>query len=974
MARNTSKKPAATPIEDYEMHGEFSRPTLPTGEYSGIATEELLGRPTPNVSYSLERTDAPDLSEEFAARDSDLDPQYIWRGKQPGGAATLETAAPFIYQQEKIFPRLLIEEMKRQTAIRRDAAGAQLTFAALSEDFDPNARPSFYEHEEGWKNRMILGDSLQVMASLAENERLRGKVQMIYFDPPYGIKFNSNWQPSTKSTNVKDGKKEDITREPEMVKAFRDTWHDGIHSYLGYLRDRLTVARDLLTESGSVFVQISDENVHRVRAVLEEIFGEENFVSQIFLMKTTGAGSPGELTSLPSVGDYILWFAKNREAYKYYKRLAPKTLDGAGSRYRSVLMPNGESCNLADWMKREGIEAESNALQMLGSIGARIFTDSDTTSQSGSDNARFPIRFEGKVYRIFSGSWKSSEMGMHRLIKASRILSTSRVLRYRRCLDDFAAVQTTNCWEDIGGIQSRSDPKVYVCQTATEAIKRCMLMCTDPGGLVLDPTCGSGTTAYVAEQWGRRWITIDTSRVALALARKRLMTAKYPYYLLADSEAGLKKEMEITGRVIQRPTFGKISQGFVYQRVPHITLKAIANNSEIDTIWEKYEAESERLRKGLGEVTGSSAVAGRPPYQEWEVPFEVPEGWSEEAKKLHGAFMEMKRKRQKEIDDSIARTAETEYLYDKPYEDKKRVRVAGPFTVESIAPVRSLVSEADGTLSDPAVKLANSIDYGNGANYVTRMIRTLRRNGVKQARKSDRITFLSVEPWANGKHIAAEAWGEAGENGKSKRYAVAFGPEFGSVTRRDVREASREALECGFDVLIYCAFNFEAYVEEGSESSMGRLKVLQARMNSDLHMSTDLKDTGSGNPFVIFGEPDIALVHTEDDLFTVEIKGVDVYDPKRNEVRSDNSDAIDCWMLDTDYSGEAFFARQVYFPGREDVYKAFKVFLKNDIDEEEWASVARSVSRPFARPKSGQIAVKVINHFGDEVMKIFEVK
>ncbi len=967
------RKQAPTPIEDYEMHGEFSRPTLPTGEYSGIATEELLGRPTPNVSYSLERNDAPDLSEEFAARDSDLDPQYIWRGKQPGGAATLETAAPFIYQQEKIFPRLLIEEMKRQTAIRRDAADAQLTFAALSEDFDPNARPSFYEHEEGWKNRMILGDSLQVMASLAENERLRGKVQMIYFDPPYGIKFNSNWQPSTKSTNVKDGKKEDITREPEMVKAFRDTWHDGIHSYLGYLRDRLAVARDLLTESGSVFVQISDENVHKVRVVMDEVFGEKNFVCQLFYKKTTGAGSPNELLAPASVGDYILWYAKDKEQVKYRQLFAMKEFGGEGSSaYKKIEMPNGLRMSISDWEHLTGQvfnldEAETNQI--------KLHALDNLTSQSGVDKTRYPIKFQGTVYRPTHGVWKTGESGMAHLLRANRIdVSSNGGIGYIRYFRDFCAMPLCALWTDTVGQNQFGGNKIYVVQTALSVSTRCMLMTTDPGDLVLDPTCGSGTTAYVAEQWGRRWITIDTSRVALALARKRLMTAKYPYYLLADSEAGLKKEMEITGRVIQRPTFGKISQGFVYQRVPHITLKAIANNSEIDTIWEKYEAESERLRKELGEVTGSSAVAGRPPYQEWEVPFEVPEEWSEEAKKLHGAFMEMKRKRQKEIDDSIARTAETEYLYDKPYEDKKRVRVAGPFTVESIAPVRSLVSEADGTLSDPAVKLANSIDYGNGANYVTRMIRTLRRNGVKQARKSDRITFLSVEPWANGKHIAAEAWGEAGENGKSKRYAVAFGPEFGSVTRRDVREASREALECGFDVLIYCAFNFEAYVEEGSESSMGRLKVLQARMNSDLHMSTDLKDTGSGNPFVIFGEPDIALVHTEDDLFTVEIKGVDVYDPKRNEVRSDNSDAIDCWMLDTDYSGEAFFARQVYFPGREDVYKAFKVFLKNDIDEEEWASVARSVSRPFARPKSGQIAVKVINHFGDEVMKIFEVK
>ena len=956
------RKQAPTPIEDYEMHGEFSRPTLPTGEYSGIATEELLGRPTPNVSYSLERTDAPDLSEEFAARDSDLDPQYIWRGKQPGGAATLETAAPFIYQQEKIFPRLLIEEMKRQTAIRRDAADAQLTFAALSEDFDPNARPSFYEHEEGWKNRMILGDSLQVMASLAENERLRGKVQMIYFDPPYGIKFNSNWQPSTKSTNVKDGKKEDITREPEMVKAFRDTWHDGIHSYLGYLRDRLTVARDLLTESGSVFVQISDEHVHRVRAIMDEIFDEGNFVSQIVYKKTGGLGTD----TLKSVADYIIWYAKDKPSVKFRKCILPKIQgegDSTGERYTSAYdVETGEYRNLTKAERENGSIIPKSI---------RTYRYDNLASSGHTPTCIFEFEFAGKKFHAGGGkSWKTNRNGMERLAKAGRLDASDKSFRYRRFMDDFPGYEGNNIWQDTA---VRTD-KQYVVETATGAIQRCMLMCTDPGDLVLDPTCGSGTTAYVAEQWGRRWITIDTSRVALALARKRLMTAKYPYYLLADSEAGLKKEMEITGRVIQRPTFGKISQGFVYQRVPHITLKAIANNSEIDTIWEKYEAESERLRKELGDVTGCSAVAGRPPYQEWEVPFDVPEGWSEEAKKLHGAFMEMKRKRQKEIDDSIARTAETEYLYDRPYEDKKRVRVAGPFTVESIAPVRSLVSEADGTLSDPAVKLANSIDYGNGANYVTRMIRTLRRNGVKQARKADRITFLSVEPWANGKHIAAEAWGEAGENGKSKRYAVAFGPEFGSVTRRDVREASREALECGFDVLIYCAFNFEAYVEEGSESSMGRLKVLQARMNSDLHMSTDLKDTGSGNPFVIFGEPDIALVHTEDDLFTVEIKGVDVYDPKRNEVRSDNSDAIDCWMLDTDYSGEAFFARQVYFPGREDVYKAFKVFLKNDIDEEEWASVARSVSRPFARPKSGQIAVKVINHFGDEVMKIFEVK
>ena len=957
MAKGKKKSTGPTPVEDYEMHQEYTRTTILTGEYSGINPEELVGAPTPTAKYSLDgAVPPPPLGVEFAARDPDLDPQYIWRGKKPNDINALETAAPYIYQQEKIFPRMLIEEMKRQSAIRRDAADAQMTLGAISEDFDPNAKPCFYNHEEGWKNRMILGDSLQVMASLAENERLRGRVQMIYFDPPYGIKFNSNWQPSTKSTSVKDGKKEDITREPEMVKAFRDTWHDGIHSYLGYLRDRLTVARDLLHESGSVFVQISDENVHKVRALMDEIFGSENFCGMVAFKKTSGF-SPSLLSS---VYDYIIWYAKNKDVVKYRKLLRDKGDSGLDSGYTWLRDGKGVDRKLTA-QERESFD------ERLG----RRFQTSSIVSSGESEKGSMPFAYAGVVYKPTKGNhWKTSISGMMKLSRADRLFPVGNTMTYRRWVDDYSATEYNNVWEDT--VQSTfAVKKVYVVQTTTKVVQRCMLMCTDPGDLVLDPTCGSGTTAYVAEQWGRRWIAIDTSRVAIALARRRIMTAKYPYYLLADSEAGLKKEMEITRRVIQRPTFNKISQGFVYERVPHITLKAIANNSEIDTIWEKYEAESERLRKELAEKTARPEPA---PYQEWEVPFETPEDWSDEAKKLHAEFMKLKRTRQKEIDDSIARTAEMEYLYDKPYEDMKRVRVAGPFTVESVAPVRALVSEADGTLSDPAMKLAKDIDYGNGANYITRMIRTLRKNGIKQARKGDRIEFTSVEPWANGKYIVAEAWGAASENGKSKRYAVAFGPEFGSVTRLDMKNASREALECGFDVLVYCAFNFEAYVEEGSDSAMGRLKVLQARMNSDLHMSTDLKETGSGNPFVIFGEPDIDVTHTEDDLYMVTIRGVDVYDPKRDEVRSDNADAIDCWMLDTDYSGEAFIARQVYFPGRDDVYKAFKMFLKNDIDEEEWEAVAKTVSRPFARPKSGQIAVKVINHFGDEVMKVFEVK
>ena len=1003
MPRKTTKKTASTEVSDYSMQTEFSRTKLPTGEYSGIQPQDITGIPeTKTVRYSLAPRggllphlggkesgssgevlntppNLPDsnspssesnepLADEFAARDTDLDPQYVWRGKRRNDLNELEVKAPVIYQQEKIFPRMLIEEMKRRSAIRRNAADAQMILGEGVEDFDPNAQPGFYNHEEGWKNRMILGDSLQVMASLAENESLRGKVQMIYFDPPYGIKFNSNWQPSTKSTNVKDGSKDDITREPEMVKAFRDTWHDGIHSYLGYLRDRLTVARDLLAESGSCFVQISDTNVHKVRALLDETFGEENFVSQINFRTAMTKPTVG----LNNVFDYILWYAKDKSVYKYRALFSPR-------------------------------DSESDA-------------ESQTQLKASAIQNVFPFVFRGTLYNPTTG-WRVPEDGLLRLGYANRLYqagltkTTVGTLKYERYASDFPYVQYDNSWTQ----QSSEQNKVYVCQTAVKIIQRCLLMTTDPGDLVLDPTCGSGTTAYVAEQWGRRWITIDTSRVALALARTRLMTAKYPYYLLADTEAGVKKEMEVTGKAIVRETYGRVSQGFVYERVPHITLKAIANDAEIDIIWDKYAAESERLRAamssardapqgelpqsasppapsrgGQSELESAPSERGLPPKagggvlraghadakaipEEWQIPFEAPADWTDEQKAAHAAFMELKRKRQREIDESIARVAETEYLYDRPYEDKKRVRVAGPFTIESVAPTRSLIVNADGTATDPVAKIAKDIDYGNGENYVSRMIGILRKAGVKQSKKSDRIVFSSVTPFAAGRHIAAEGWTEAGENGKPKHFAIAFGPEFGSVTRLDMKAATREALEAGFDALLYCAFNFEAYVEEGSDNAFGRLKVIHARMNSDLHMATDLKDTAGGNPFIVFGEPDIDIRRTEDDELVVEIRGVDVYDPKNDEVRSDNADDIDCWMLDTNYNEEAFFARHVYFPGRDKIYDAFRKFLKNDIDREEWESVAKTVSRPFPCPKTGRIAVKVINHFGDEVMKVFEV-
>ena len=587
MAKKTAaKKLACAEVADYSMQTEYSRTKLPSGEYSGIQPKDLTGIPeTKSVKYDLERN-APDLSAEFAARDPDLDPQYVWRGKKRGDLNELEVKAPVIFQQEKIFPRMLSEEMKRRSAIRRNAADAQMILGEGIEDFDPNAQPGFYNHEEGWKNRMILGDSLQVMASLAENESLRGKVQMIYFDPPYGIKFNSNWQPSTKTTNVRDGKKEDITREPEMVKAFRDTWHDGVHSYLGYLRDRLIVARDLLAESGSCFVQISDENVHKVRAMMEEIFGEKNYVVTIVVKKKGGT------TPTDPVNDYILWTSKKRECLKLRQLYERRKTPGVGSKFTTLVSPYGQYCSISSL-------SETKIQELLDAKWRYARVDWPVVSQDISERSR-PFICKKTAYPCARGRhWTyDPDTQMQRLFRNNRLnLETARVSGVV-FFDDWPYASRSNIWDDTGAQQGM----VYVVQTPTKVIERCMLMTTDPGDLVLDPTCGSGTTAYVAEQWGRRWITIDTSRVALALARTRLMTAKYPYYLLADSEDGVKKEMEITGKAIVRNTYGKVSQGFVYERVPHITLKAIANDTEIDIIWEKYAAESERLRKVMGGV------------------------------------------------------------------------------------------------------------------------------------------------------------------------------------------------------------------------------------------------------------------------------------------------------------------------------------------------------------------------------------
>ena len=494
-------------------------------------------------------------------------------------------------------------------------------------------------------------------------------------------------------------------------------------------------------------------------------------------------------------------------------------------------------------------------------------------------------------------------------------------------------------------------------------------MTTDPGDLVLDPTCGSGTTASVAEQWGRRWITVDTSRVALALARARVMGARYPYYLLADSPEGQRKEAVVTGKApSEAPTRGDVRQGFVFERVPHITLKSIANNAEIDVIWERWQETLEPLREDLNARLDND-------WEEWEVPREASEDWPAEAVETHRLWWEARITRQKEIDASIAAKADYEYLYDKPYEDKRRARVAGPFTVESLSPHRVLAVDEN---EEPVGRAAESSpDFGPQQDFAGMILAQIASAGVQQAHKEDRITFAVVAPWP-GTYICGE--GRYEEDGadfvREKRAGIFVGPEFGTVSRPDLVAAAREAGDAGFDVLIACAFNYEAHASEFNR--LGRIPVLKARMNADLHMAGELKNTGKGNLFVIFGEPDIDIlpVGGEDGKgaqVQVKINGVDVFHPNTGEVRSDGADGIACWFIDTDYNEESFFVRHAYFLGANDPYKALKTTLKAEIDADAWATLHSDISRPFDRPESGRIAVKVINHLGDEVMKVFRV-
>ena len=849
-----------------------------------IPTEELR-------DFVAEEEGAPKTM--LYPRDPSLDPQLVWKGKDDQDREDLAVPVVPIYIQEKIHPQAIIDDLPR---IKKPGGGMARLFADFNggpHDFDQKI--DFYHHEQNWTNRMILGDSLLVMASLAEKEGLKGKVQTIYIDPPYGIEFKSNWQVSTRKRNVGE-KSEDVSRQPEQVRAFRDTWELGIHSYLAYLRDRLVVARDLLTETGSVFVQIGDENVHLVRCVMDEVFGKENFCREISYITTSYQAD----NILPNTTNMLLWYAKQKSTIKVRQLFRSKELgDDEAQEYKWLLLSDGTTRSM-DKDELAGIKSLPK--------GARAWRHGPLTSQGFSLEGSRPFVIAERSYSPGGNQhWKTSMNGLEKLNKAGLLIERKNSLSYYMFLDDFPVTPITNIWFDTKWGFDASD-KCYVVQTNTKVLDRCLLMTTDPGDLVLDPTCGSGTTAYVAEQWGRRWITCDTSRVALALARTRLMSAKYPYYLLADSPEGIEKEIGLTNKMLpEHETEGDIKKGFVYKRVPHVTLKSIANNPDIK------------------------------------------EGMSRQ-----------------EVDAAIARHAETELLFDQPYEDNKRVRVCGPFSVESLSPHRVL-STADENMGSTVTEQEACKQH----DFTTMILENLKKSGVQNTRKEERIKFDRLDPYAGVWINASGDFTDA--EGKSRRVAVSIGPEHGTVGPQQLKEAAKEAVQgVGFDILIVCGFAFDPHVGEEAKR-YGNLTVLPTRMNTDLAMGDELlKKTGSGNLFMVFGEPDVDIRRQKDQII-VEIRGVDVYDPTTGQIRNSSVDDIACWFIDTEYNGESFFVRQAYFTGADEPYDNLKRALRAEIDEAAWRSLYSTISRPFDKPESGKIAVKVINHYGDEVLKVFEI-
>ncbi len=896
-------------------------------------------------------------------------PYLNWSGKAERTSFEVDTVS--LHVHERIDPATVLGRIKKQLAKGKGGvADAPQQQDWLRAWFD---RPlplreaiEFYKHDRGWANRLIAGDSLLVMNSLLEKESLAGQVQMIYIDPPYGIKYGSNFQPFVNKRDVKDRKDEDLTQEPEMIKAFRDTWELGIHSYLTYLRDRLLLAKELLHESGSVFVQISDENVHHVRELMDEVFGADNFCSLITFLKTSGQSSPSATTNvLASVSDYLIWYARDISRVKYRRPFEEKSESNLDSQY--------------NWNRTESGNYRRIAQGQLDVFAGNRLKPADITSATGAESITYKVNFQGQEF-FPSGTrgWSTHASGMRLLTAAGRVLALGNTLCFARFVDDYPVSPLANNWTDTIA-SGFGDKKTYVVQTGTKVIERCLLMTTDPGDLVLDPTCGSGTTAYVAEKWGRRWITCDTSRVAVTLAKQRLMTASYDYFDLKYPHEGLKS-------------------GFIYKTVPHVTLKSIANNPEIDAIFERLQPAiaaalhdlnaalragkapafvvTEGGRKGklvdfaapIGQTvalpSGEQAPAGA--LLAWEVPFDFPAGWPQGARAAFDAFHAARQAMQQAMDRSIAAHAEQETLYDQPEVSKTRLRVTGPFTVEAVPfPSVAALDESTGTQSIEAdASIARSGESARQHGWRDELMRT----GIR-GKGGQMLRFATLETLPGMPHL--HVTGTLADSGE--RVVVSFGPEYAALEQRQVEMAMREASELfpRPKMIVFAAFTFDPEAAKDIDNTKGII-ALKAQMNTDL-LTEDLKKKQRGNQsFWLMGQPDVELRQRKDGRFEVEVHGFDYFDTAKGDLVSGGKGKIAMWSLDTDYDERSLFPTQVFFPmaGKKDGWEKLKKNIKAELDETLLPKLHGTLSLPFEAGANRKVAVKIVDDRGIESLKV----
>lgn len=855
-------------------------------------------------------------------------PYLNWTGKAERTSFEVDTVS--LHVHERIDPATILAAVQKRLKGAKGKSSAQFQpdlFAAPFENLPLREAIDFYKHERDWANRLIAGDSLLVMNSLLQKESMAGQVQMIYIDPPYGIKYGSNFQPFTNKRDVKDRSDTDLTQEPEMIKAFRDTWELGIHSYLSYLRDRLLLARELLNESGSVFVQIGDENVHHVREIMDEVFGDDNFLRLV----TYRTKSPLGAGMIPTTCDYLLWYGKNHEVTKFRRAYMEQTV---------AQDTHMNHCLLKDGAWRAMTKSEQLDPSLLPD-GALPFRFSTMSSSGFTPSCTFPFEFENKIYRLAAQkSWRTNLDGMHRLSKARRLVPTNTYLNYVQLFEDFPYVELNNIWTDTHAEQS----KKYVVQTSMKVIERCLLMTTDPGDLVLDPTCGSGTTAFVAEKWGRRWITTDTSRVAVTLAKQRLMTASYDYYDLKYPHEGLKG-------------------GFVYKTVPHITLKSIANNPEIDEIYERMHPAIEQALDTLNRSLSRKEEG----LKEWEVPFDFPEDWPEAAHTPFAAFHTARQAMQQQMDASIAAHADQEILCDQPQVSKSKLRITGPFTVEAVPfPTVLGLDEAEQPASADTT-VARSGETARQSQWRDELLKA----GIR-GKGGQKLQLADLEPLPDARYI--HAVGTVADTGE--RVAVSFGPQHAALEQRQVEIAMREAGEL-FPLpkmLVFCAFTFDPEAAKDIDNIKG-ITALKAQMNTDL-LTEDLKKARTSNEsFWLMGQPDVEIRRLKGGRYQVEVHGFDYFDTKTGELKSGGKNNIAMWSLDTDYDDRSLFPRQVFFPmsSAKDGWNKLKKDIKAELNEDLLARFQGTKSLPFDPGDNRRIAIKIVDDRGIESLKVMDL-